>query len=345
MRTHTHLFFVATVLLCCGAFAADAPLKVCATTPDLGSLAREIGGDRVEVTVFAKGTESAHFVEARPSFIKDLSQADLYVETGLELEVGWAPVLLKNSRNGRVQPGAQGYLDASTAIKPLEIPTTTVDRSMGDVHPLGNPHYLLDPINGLKVARLIADRLAALRPEAKAGFDANYARLEKSIFSRLLGDELAAKYSVADCYKLAQLAQGGKLADFLKSQHQEGLFGGWVKAMQPAHGAKVVTGHKEWVYFAERFGLEIVGSMEPKPGVTPTTKHLQELVEQMKAEHVPLILNTVYFDPRHARFVSEQTGAKVVEGAHLPGAEPGTDSYIEMIDYDVRQIAQALRGE
>ena len=138
---------------------AGKPLKVCATVPELGSLVREIGGNQVAVTVFAKGTENPHFVEAKPSLIKELSQADLYVQMGLELEVGWAPVLLQNASNGKVLQGARGYLDASTVINPMDIPSGTIDRSMGDVHPYGNPHYLTDPLNGLKVAALIRDKL------------------------------------------------------------------------------------------------------------------------------------------------------------------------------------------
>jgi len=341
-----HRTIIAMLLALCGAATVSAaPLRICATTPDVGSLARAVGGDQASVTVFAKGTESAHFVEPRPSFIKQLSRADLYIQTGLELEIGWAPKLLQNSRNGKVQPGAPGYLDASTAITPMEVPTTTVDRSMGDVHPLGNPHYLVDPINGLKVAKLIDERLDALRPQAKASFDANFAHFQKDVFTHLLGAGLVDKYGPANCYKLAALAKAGKLVSFLKSQNQSGLLGGWVKAMLPAYGVKVVTGHKEWVYFSARFGLDIVGSMEPKPGVTPTTKHLQELVQQMKTQHVPIVINTVYFDPRYARFVAQETGAKIMDGAHLPGAEPGTDDYIPWIDYNVKQVVAALGGK
>ena len=141
------------------------PLQVAVTIPDLGSLVREIGGDQVAVTVFAKGTEDAHFVEAKPSFIKTLSEADLFIQMGLEMEMGWAPVLQQNARNAKVLPGARGFLDASTVITPLDVPTGPVDRSLGDVHEAGNPHYLLDPINGLRVARLIRDKLIELRPE------------------------------------------------------------------------------------------------------------------------------------------------------------------------------------
>ena len=187
-------FVLATPLV--SAQDAARLIQVSATVPELGSLAREVGGDRVSITVFAKGTEDAHFVEAKPSFIKALSQCDLYIQVGMDLEIGWAPVLLRNARNGAVLPGAPGFLDASKVISPLEIPTGPVDRSMGDVHPQGNPHYLLDPINGLKVARLIRDKLSELRPNHKAYFEERYAAFSKRLGTALVGEKLARKYDV-----------------------------------------------------------------------------------------------------------------------------------------------------
>ena len=187
---------VAALLPMADSMAQDAtsPLKACATVPELGSLVKEIGGNQVVVTVFAKGTENPHFVEAKPSFIKDLSQADLFVQLGLEMELGWAPGLLQNATNGRVLPGAPGFLDASAAITPLEIPTGTVDRSLGDVHPYGNPHYLADPLNGLKVAALIRDKLTELRPGQKAYFQERYQTFRQKLGTALVGDKLAKKY-------------------------------------------------------------------------------------------------------------------------------------------------------
>ncbi len=316
------------------------PIQVCATVPDLGSLTREVGGDQVSITVFAKGVEDAHFVEAKPSFIKVLSQCNLYVQVGMDLEIGWAPVLLQNSRNGVVLPGAPGYLDASRVISPLEVPTGPVDRSMGDVHPLGNPHYLLDPLNGLKVARLIRDKLSALRPERKAYFEDRYASFSQRLGTALVGERLAKKY---DIEKVAILFERGRLGPFLKGQKEESLLGGWLGLMLPYRGAKVVDDHNMWPYYARRFGIEVIGHMEPKPGIPPTTSHLRALVERMRAEGVMVVLAAPYYDPRHARFISESTGAKVVNLAHQVGAREGTDDYLEMIDYDIRQLATALR--
>jgi zinc/manganese transport system substrate-binding protein len=317
------------------------PLQVCATVPDLGSLAQEVGGDQVKVTVFAKSQEDPHFVEAKPSFIKALSQADLYIQIGMELEIGYAPVLLQNARNSRVLPGAQGYLDASKAIVPLEVPTGSIDRSMGDVHPLGNPHYLLDPLNGLLVARLIREKLIELRPEKRPFFEERYTIFYQKIGDGLIGDKLGRKYDVE---KLAGLFEGKKLVPFLKEQKEEEFFGGWLGMMLPYQGNKVVTDHNLWPYFARRFGISVAGFLEPKPGISPTTKHLQALIEMMKAGGIKVVISSPYYDIRHAQFVAKNTGGKIVYLAHQVGSRSGTDNYISMTDYNVRQLAAAFSG-
>jgi ABC-type Zn uptake system ZnuABC Zn-binding protein ZnuA len=318
------------------------PLQVCATVPDLGNIAQEIGGDQVRVTVFAKSQEDPHFIEAKPSFIKALSQADLFLQIGMELEIGYAPVLLQNARNSRVLFGAPGYIDCSKVITPLEIPPGMVDRSMGDVHPLGNPHYLLDPLNGLRVARLIRDRLIELRPEKKPLFEERYTMLYRKIGDALVGEKLARKYEFE---KLAILYEEGKLEPLLKEQKGEGSLGGWLGMMLPYRGSKVVADHNLWPYLARRFGISLVGFLEPKPGISPTTKHLQALVEMMKAERVKVVLSSPYFVIRYAEFVSKNTGAKIMPLAHQVGSRPGTDTYIRMIDYNVRELAGALRSQ
>jgi ABC-type Zn uptake system ZnuABC Zn-binding protein ZnuA len=318
------------------------PLQVCATVPELGNLAQEIGGDQVKITVFAKSQEDPHFIEAKPSFIKALSQADLFLQIGMELEIGYAPVLLQNARNSRVLIGAPGYIDASKVIIPMEVPTGIVDRSMGDVHPAGNPHYLLDPLNGLQVARLIKDRLTELRPEKKVFFEERYTAFYRKIGDALVGEKLARKY---DFEKVALLYGEGKLEPFLKEQKEEGSLSGWLGMMLPYRGSKVVGDHNLWPYLARRFGILVVGFMEPKPGISPTTKHLQALVEMMKAERVKVILSSPYFEIRYAEFVSKNTGAKIVFLAHQVGSRPGTDSYIRMIDYNVRELAKALGSQ
>jgi zinc/manganese transport system substrate-binding protein len=285
--------------------AADAPLRVCATVPDLGDLIKTVGGDQVEVTVFAKGGEDPHMVEAKPSFIKALADADLFVMVGMELEVGWAPALLQNARNATVLTGGRGYLDVSKIIAPLEVPTTTVDRSMGDVHPTGNPHFLLDPINGLRVAGLIRDKLIELRPSAKDAFAERYATFKKELSVRLAGEALAAKYDVE---KLAVLAEHGKLIEFLKSQGEEAQLGGWFAQLAPYAGAKLVADHDLWPYFTQRFGMQVIEHLEPKPGLPPTSKHLAAVLNRMKQEGARVILASPYYDSRHAELIAKQAG-------------------------------------
>lgn len=317
------------------------PLRVSATVPELGSLVRIIGGDQVVVTVFAKGTEDPHFVVAKPSFVKILSQADLYIQNGMDMEIGWAPALLQQARNPKILPGGPGYLDASTVVVPKQVPTGSVDRTMGDVHPGGNPHYLLDPIQGLRVARLIRDKLSALRPDQAPTFEARYRNFRQQLGAALVGEALSRKYDVE---KLALLFEHGKLVPFLRSQGEAQLLGGWMGRMAPHAGVKVVVDHNTWPYFADRFRIDVIGYMEPKPGVPPTTRHLRRLVKTMSAEKVQLIMTGAYYNPRHARFLATKTGAKNIEMAHQGGARAGTDEYIPMIDYNIRQLTTALKG-
>lgn len=287
------------------AAAPAAPLRVCATTPDLGSLCAEIGGAAVDVMVFAKPGDDPHFIDAKPSFIRELNRADVFIQTGLELEIGWAPLLLQGARNPRLTQGQPGFIDAARAITPMDLPTGPLDRSHGDIHPGGNPHYLLDPRQGLSVARLICSSLSALRPEETAGFADRLADFERRLFA---------------------------------------MNERWDAQMASHRGTRVVVDHNLWVYFADRFGLRIAAQLEPKPGVPPTTRHLRDVIEQMQAEQVPVIVSSPYFDERHAQFVATHTGARVARLAHQPGSRPETGDYLGMIDYNVRTLATALRG-
>lgn len=344
IRFHTTYGFAVFSLVCSLFFptwAHSQPLKICATVPELGSLAHEIGGDQVTVTVFAKGTEDPHFVVPKPSFIKAMNQCDAYLQGGLELEVGWAPVLINSARNAAVLPGGQGYVDASVAITPLEIPTTTVDRSMGDVHALGNPHFLLNPMNGLRVARLLRDRFTALRPGNGSYFSERYDDFRRRLGIALVGEAL---YNTYDFEKLGILAERGRLEQFLTSQGEAALLGGWLGILQPYSGAPVVADHKIWPYFAQLFGLNIIGHLEPLAGIPPTTSHLQSVIELMRANNATVVLASAYYDPRYAQFVAESTGATVVNMAHQGAARPGTENYLDMVDYNVKQLSAALGG-
>jgi zinc/manganese transport system substrate-binding protein len=338
---------ISLALLVCfgaGSTAFAQQLNVVCSIPDLGSIVREIGGNQVSVTVLGKGTEDPHFMDARPSFVKTMSTADLFVQIGLELEVGWAPPVLRGARNDKVLPGNPGSLEVARAIQPMDVPTGTVTRAQGDIHPGGNPHFLTDPLSGLRVAALIRDKLSELRPNQKTYFDERYDAFAKRMASFLVGEELAKKYTVIEVLKLALLFEHGKLDQFLKSQGQEKLLGGWFGIMLPYYGTKVVDDHPMWPYFARTFGLKVAAHLEPLPGIQPTTQHMGIVVQQMKNEKIKIVLANAYYDPRHAQFVSGQTGAKVVSMANLVGARPGTDDYFSMLDYNVRQLAKALEG-
>lgn len=319
-------------------------VQVCSSVPDLASLVQEVGGQQVSVTTFAKGTEDPHFIDAKPSFVKSLSQANLLVVLGLGMEDGWSPVVLQSARNQAVLPGAAGFLDASTAIRPLQAPTGTVDRSQGDVHVGGNPHYLLDPICGLLVARLICSRLGELQPDQRAYFEERYQAFRQRTGELLVGETLAKRYKPDDIPKLCLLFEHGKLAQFLKSQREETLLGGWLGMMLPYYGAPAVDDHNMWPYFARRFGIRIVAHMEPISGVPPTTQHLGAVAQQMRTEQVRLVLANPYYDPRHAQFLATNAGARIVPVAHQVGSRSGAADYLSMVDYNVRQLAEALRA-
>ena len=331
--------FTVLAFLLTGAPLAAEPLRVCVTVPELGSLAEEIGGSEVAVTVFTKGAESPHFTVPKPSFVKALNVCQAFAQIGLELEIGWAPPLLQAARNAAILPGGTGFIDASEAIAALGVPSGQIDRSMGDVHPGGNPHYLLDPLNGLRVAALLRDRFTALQPEAEAHFAARYDDFRQRLGAALVGEALARKY---DFQKLALLAEHGRLVEFLDSQGDTALFGGWLAALRPHAGTKLVAEHDAWAYFTTRFGLRVVAFLEPVPGAPPTTSHLGAVIERMRTEQIGVVLTIPYYDPRYARFVNEKTGAAVIPFAHQVGGRPGTGDYLSMLDYNVTQLAAAL---
>jgi len=284
--------------------AGAAPLKVVTTIQDLTSLTKEVGGDRVDVTAIARGYQDPHFVEPKPSFLLLLRNAELLEVVGLELEIGWLPPLLDQSRNANIRPGTKGYLDVSRGVEILDRPTV-VNRSMGDVHPLGNPHYWLDPANAVRIAIQIQQKLAELRPA-----DAPY-------FAQRLN---AFKIRINDANKR------------------------WLAAMAPHRGAKVVTYHSSWPNFARHFGLDVVNYVEPKPGVPPSPSHTFELINLMKAQHVKAILMEPYFDAKTPQSIAERTGAKlVVLYPSVGGAKSGTDDYFQLFDTNVANLVKALQ--
>ncbi len=281
--------------------AAAAKLRVVATTPDLAAIATAVGGDAVEVTALARSSEDPHFVDAKPSFIRILNQADVLVEGGAALEAGWLPPLLESARNARLASGAPGHVVASADLSLRDVPSE-LNRALGDIHPFGNPHYLLDPVNAKTVAGTIARSLCAVDQPHCPGYEAAAAR-----FASAIDEQLA----------------------------------GWERTLAPARGVKVVTYHKNYDYFAARFGLEVIDNLEPKPGIPPSPTHLAELVPKMQAGHARLILIEPYREHRAPDFVAEKTGTRVVVLPIMPGGTEAPD-YIGLIDYDVRQVAAAL---
>src|SRR5436189_2258145 len=296
------IFLLLAAILTC-AFSAHAKLNVVATLPDFGSLGREIGGDKINLVVLAKPTEDPHFVDARPSFVVSLRNADVLIDGGAELELGWLPPLLQNARNPKIEIGKPGRVQASHGIRLMNVPAN-VTRAAGDVHALGNPHFMSDPIIAKAVAQHIAQSFAAVDAPNAAFYDANYKKFEATINAKL----------------------------------QE-----WGAAMLPFKGQSVVAYHDSWVYFAHRFGLNIDIFLEPKPGIPPSPSHLAEVIEKMKAQKIKAIIVEPFHDRKIAEKVASSTGAKVADFAQYPGALPDTDSYLKLIDALVSRLAAAMK--
>lgn len=308
LKVKTTLFSVmAALLLSFGSgnpLSAAGKIKVMASTTDLAALATEVGGDKVSVDAIARGYQDPHFVEAKPSFLLKLRQADLLVVVGLELEVGWLPPLINQCGNPRIQPAAQGYFDASRFSEILEIPTTQVSRAMGDVHPLGNPHYWLDPQNGMRIAAGLAQKFSQINPGDAAYFQARLADFKK---------------------RLAAAEQR------------------WDAQMKPYRGRKVVTYHQSWPNFMKRFGLYVADYVEPRPGIPPSPRHVVELIALMKREHAKLILVEPYFDLKTPQSVARETGGQVVVLMPSVGGNKDVGDYIKLFDYDVNMLVKAFQ--
>jgi zinc/manganese transport system substrate-binding protein len=283
---------------------AGAALNVVASTEDVADLTRQVGGDRVKVESIARGYQDPHYVEAKPSFILKLAKADLLVVVGRELEVGWLPPLVQQSRNARIQVGADGYLDASLTARILEIPTGQITRAMGDVHPLGNPHYWLDPGNGRHAAKAIMDKLSRMAPADAAYFASRYAD-----FDRRLGE--AEKR--------------------------------WDALMAPYKGLKVVSYHRSWPNFTDRFGLDVIGYVEPRPGIPPSPGHTLDLIAEMKRQSVKILIVEPYFDLKTPNSIGRETGAKVVVMPPSVGGEKDITDYIALFDHNLALLVAAIR--
>lgn len=313
MRQHEFVFrlrpLISRLMLACvlvrltpALFAAQ--LNVVASIPDFGSIAESIGGNKVKVTSIAKGTEDPHFVDARPSFITQLNKADLLLEGGLDLEVGWLPMLVNSARNKKILPEGPGRILLSEGVQILDVPTGPIDRSMGDVHPYGNPHFWLDPINGKTMASNIARALIRLDPASQRFYEANLTAFQKRI------DQ--------------------KLAE-------------WTSAMKPFHGTKVITYHKSFNYFLERFGLKLADTIEPKPGIEPSPTHIHALIPRAKEAGVKLLIIEPNRPHRTPAYVAEAVGAKLITLPPMVGGNERTKDYIDVFNDAISQIVNALK--
>jgi zinc/manganese transport system substrate-binding protein len=294
----------ALVIAMLGSANAFAAINVITSTQDLASIVKEVGGDKVTVESLAKGYQDPHFVEAKPSFILKLNRADLLVAVGRELEIGWLPPLITQSRNSKIQPGSPGYLDASQNARILDIPTGPITRAMGDVHPQGNPHYWLDPDNGRRIAQQVQGKLTELSRGDAAYFAQRYADFDR------------------------------RLADATRR---------WKATMAPYKGTKVVTYHRSWPNFADAFGLDVIGYIEPKPGIPPSPAHTLDLEQEMKRQNVKIILVEPYFDLKTPNAIARDTGAKVLVMPPSVGGVKEVTDYFQMFDYDINLLVNAIK--
>jgi len=301
------LAVITLAALAAGAGPQPAPakdkLRVVTTLPDLMSITQFIGGERVDVFAIATGFQNPHFVDPKPSYILKLSKADMFATVGLDLEIGWVPPLLNSSRNPNILKGGRGYVDASTNVPLLQVPSS-VNRGEGDIHIYGNPHYWLDPMNGKIIAQNIYDGLVRLAPEDQAYFQANLKRFNEQIDARIAE---------------------------------------WQTKMLPLKGTKIIAYHNEWPYFEQRFGLQIVDFLEPKPGIPPTPSQLAKVINEMKRAQIKVVITSPYFTAESANLVARNTGGTVVTLATSVGAEPSIKTYFDLFDYNVARMIEALK--
>lgn len=300
MKKITLMIFTGILAFFTGSAAAQ--IQVVTTIPDLASITRQVGGDEVEVFSIAKGYQNAHFVDPKPSYIVNLSRADMFVTVGLDLETGWAPQLVQSSRNSKIQRGNPGYVDASESVSLLQVPVTT-SREEGDIHIYGNPHYWLDPIRGKQIAENIYNHLVQISPENQEYFSKNLQEFKDRVDRKM----------------------------------EE-----WQKMMEPYQGVEIIAYHNEWVYFEERFGLKIVDFLEPKPGIPPTPSQLVAIIKKVKAQSIPVIINSPYFSSKSPEVVARNTGAEVIVLSTMTGGLEPVKDYFDVFDYNIKTLTEAL---
>lgn len=340
MRTAIASAALAALLLPAAAPGQEtAKVRVLTTTTDLREIAKEVGGDAVEVNCLTKGPEDPHFLDARPSFVRQAHDADLFVKVGMDLEAGYEVPIVRDARNPRIQPGAPGYCNASLGVEKIGVPAGEVDRSRGDVHGEGNPHYLADPVRAKVVAATIAESLAAVDPPRAKAYRERAEAFAKRIDVAMFGEALLAEATVR---RLERMLAEGRLAAWLKEKGLEAKVAGWAKELLPFAGAKVVDYHANLAYLADRFHLEVIAHLEPKPGIPPSPRHTREVVEAMKAAGASVVLYCPFQPKDVPEAVAAGTGGRAVVLAHMPGALPGTEDYFSCVGRNVRALAEAL---
>lgn len=293
---------IVTLILCSVPWTTHAALNVVTSTEDLAALTQAIGGSAVNVKTLTRGTADPHFAQAKPSMIRDVYQADLLVVVGAELEVGWMPALLQSARNAKVQPGKPGYLDLSTAVTLLNKPVGPVTRDMGDVHVAGNPHYWLDPNNGVLMARAIAQRLSQLDSAHAKDYERELAAFEQQAHNKIAA---------------------------------------WKTALAPLAGKAVIAYHTSFVYLANVFGFRIAAEVEPKPGIAPSAAYLAQLIARIKEQQIGVLIMEPYYEQRSAKYLSEQTGVRVAVLPQSVGATPRIKTYFDLFDAIVAALKNA----
>ena len=343
IRDLANLIFAFCFLLCGFVGEVNAKLKVVTTLPDYASLAEFIGGERVSVQAIVRGDQDAHFIRPRPSFATAVRDADVLVATGLDLEL-WLQTVIDNSGNRGIRSGQSGYVSASTGMHLLE-KTNVLSRSEGGLHIYGNPHVTTSPINMKVAAENITTGLIKNDPEGKEIYRGNLERLCRELDERLFGKELV---KILSGEVLCELSQQGRLWRFLEENDYQGnkligYLGGWMKKMEPVRNLSLITYHANWVYFTKLFGLRTAGTIEPKPGIEPSPRHIAELLKTMESEDVRVILAVDYFDRRKIESVVSRSGAKAAIVSFYVGGEPGTEDYFKLVDHWLDCILEAAK--
>ena len=337
------IIFVLAILIPSNDVLAAEKINVVTTITDYAYFAKEIGKEKVNVYSICQGDENAHYVRPKPSFIKICQTADLFIGTGLDLEL-WVPDLLEKSANKNIQSGQKGYVAAADGAKMLDIPTV-LSRSEGGLHVYGNPHITVGPLNAFNIMGNILIGLKKVSPDNASFFEKNHNDLKEKLIESLYGKQLPG---IIEPQTLIELTYNGRLIDFLNENKLKGLpliekLGGWMKKAMPLRGKKIVTYHKSWIYFTSIFGIEAAAEVEPKPGIPPTPKHTLEVIDIIKKENIKLILSENFYDTQKVNFIAEKTGIKAVIVPVYVNGEPGTESYFKLVDIWLDRLLEAAK--